>query len=91
MKDKEKSFLDEKIHSVSARDALVEEDFRKSITKTMVGSLNAIEENLGVLWEGNSDLEKKYRAIYMTIRHKILSIGNDEIRKFEKRLKEDEL
>ena len=91
MIDNEREFLEKKAKSISAEGAIVQELVRKSITKTMVGALNSIEENFGVLWEGNSELEKKYRAIYMSVRNKILSIGNDEIRDFERRVEDDEL
>lgn len=60
----------------------------EKIRTTMIGSLSAIEEGFGFLWNNGQPLEDKeaeeerqeLEEIFREIRSKILGVGNDRIR-----------
>lgn len=100
MKDKDKQytdFLQKTVNFKKMREEKTKEINRDSLFKTckkamqttMIGSLDAIEKNLGFLWshnQYNEDLseEQKYlKECYEKTRDKILDNGNTQIRILE--------
>lgn len=100
MKDQDKQYTDflqktvnfekmreEKTKEIS-RDSLFK-SCKKSMQTTMIGSLDAIEKNLGFLWghsqygEELSDEQKYLKECYEKTRDKILDNGNTQIRILE--------
>lgn len=91
MDKEEREFLQHKAEQSNFSRDIIKDLNKQGITVTMVGALNAIEKDLGFLWKGDSDLEIKYKKIYEGIRNRILSTGNDQIRKFDQRVDDNDL
>ncbi len=59
---------------------------RKKIQTTMIGALDTVEQNLGFLWEGDTQQAKQLKEIYDVVRQEILDRGNDQIRNLDNEL-----
>jgi transcription termination factor Rho len=59
---------------------------KKKVETTMIGALSSIEENLGFLWNSNSNLteeQEKIYNLYQKIRSEILDKGNTQARNID--------
>ena len=64
---------------------------KKKIQTTMIGALSSIEENLGFLWNSNSDKpltkdQEQLKDLYNKIRSEILDKGNNQARNIDAEL-----
>lgn len=64
---------------------------KKKIQTTMIGALSTIEENLGFLWNNNSDKpltaqQEELKNLYNKVRSEILDKGNNQARNIDAEL-----
>lgn len=61
-------------------------DVSKRMNTCFIGALDAIEKNMGFLWEGDyceQEAQEEMRRIFQNVRKEILDNGNNQIREFK--------
>lgn len=82
-----------------AREVQYKEDSRARLEKiittklktTMIGALEAIEENFSFLWDDDSSQAIEMREVYDKVRKRILDNGNKQIKAVSEELKQNEV